>query len=95
MFLVNQKKEEMMSVSKGIGGALPIDQGVKVMQQQIANLEDRMAEIHESLTAVAQLSQTLAKVLSTGGKRLPTLDKRPTGPGAIKLVLRWRTAEGV
>ncbi len=72
----------------GLGGALPVDQGIKVMQQQIADLERQLAQVHESLNAVAQLSQALSSKLSSPGKQLPAVQQVPSGSGKFKLVFR-------
>jgi prefoldin subunit 5 len=63
-------------------------QGIAAMQQQIAALERELAAVQESLDAVANLSQALSRDLSSAGKRLPSLDRVPTGLGKFRLILR-------
>lgn len=72
----------------GLSAAGASDQSTKVMQQQIADLERQLANVTESLDAMVQLSQALSTTLATQGKRLPTVQKVPTGAGKFKLVLR-------
>ena len=65
----------------------PNDQSVKIMQQQIANLESELASMRQSLNAVHLFSQSLTSKLAVGG-HVPSLAKMSTGNGGFKLEFR-------